>query len=84
MRVMNREAEAEMITEQAVLSALAAIQDPDLRRDIVSLGFVKGLRIDGGTVAFTIRADDARLPGARPDEGAGAPRRALAAGRQGG
>jgi metal-sulfur cluster biosynthetic enzyme len=45
MRVMNREAEAEMITEQAVLSALAAIQGPDLRCDIVSLGFVKGLRI---------------------------------------
>ena len=54
MRVMNREAEAEMITEQAVLSALATIQDPDLRRDIVSLGFVNGLRIDGGTVAFAI------------------------------
>ena len=48
MSVMNREAEAEMITEQAVLSALATIQDPDLRRDIVSLGFVKGLRIEAG------------------------------------
>ena len=48
MRVMNREAAAQMITEHAVLSALATIQDPDLRRDIVSLGFVKGLRIEAG------------------------------------
>ena len=52
MRVVDRGAQAEVITEQAVLSALATIRDPDLRRDIVSLGFVKGLRIDSGTVAF--------------------------------
>jgi ATP-binding protein involved in chromosome partitioning len=62
MRVMNREAEAEMVTEQAVLSALATIQDPDLRRDIVSLGFVRGLRIDGGTVAFTIELTTPACP----------------------
>ena len=62
MSVMNREAEAEMITEQAVLSALATIQDPDLRRDIVSLGFVKGLRIDGRTVAFAIELTTPACP----------------------
>jgi hypothetical protein len=84
MRVMNREADAQMITEQAVLSALATTQDPDLRRDIVSLGFVKGLRIDGGIGRLRDRADDARLPGARQDEGAGAPRCHVPAARQGG
>lgn len=63
MRVMNWEAEAQMITEQAVLSALATIQDPDLRRDIVSLGFVKGLSIAaGGTVAFTIELTTPACP----------------------
>jgi ATP-binding protein involved in chromosome partitioning len=38
----------------AVRSALARIVDPDLRKDIVSLNFVKDLSIDGGRVAFTI------------------------------
>ena len=41
--------------EQApVLEALKVVRDPDLNRDIVSLGFVKDLRIDGSRVAFTI------------------------------
>ena len=35
------------ISEAAVLEALKAVQDPDLHRDIVSLKFVKNLRIDG-------------------------------------
>jgi ATP-binding protein involved in chromosome partitioning len=43
-----------MITEQAVLSALATVKDPDVQRDIVSLGFVKCLGIDGGQVALSI------------------------------
>ena len=30
----------------AVLNALRVVVDPDLRRDIVSLGFVKDLAID--------------------------------------
>ena len=51
-----------MITEQAVLSALATIKDPDIHRDIVSLGFVKGLRIDGENVAFTIELTTPACP----------------------
>jgi len=42
------------ITEQAVLEKLENIIDPDLRKDIVSLGFVKDLRINGGDVSFRI------------------------------
>ena len=38
----------------AVLSALRTVVDPDIRRDIVTLGFVKDLSIDSGRVAFTI------------------------------
>jgi ATP-binding protein involved in chromosome partitioning len=41
-------------TPEAVRAALASVIDPDLRRDIVSLGFVKELAIDDGHVAFTI------------------------------
>ncbi|HRH46140.1 MAG TPA: Mrp/NBP35 family ATP-binding protein [Pyrinomonadaceae bacterium] len=42
------------ITEQAVLEALKQIIDPDLRKDIVTLGFIKDLAIEGGNVSFRI------------------------------
>ncbi len=42
------------ITEEAVLDALKAIIDPDLRKDIVTLGFIKDLKIDGSNVAFRV------------------------------
>jgi len=42
------------VTEEAVLQALRALQDPETQRDIVSLGLVKGLRIQGGQVSFTL------------------------------
>jgi len=51
-----------MVTEQAVLAALATIQDPDLHRDIVSLGFIKNVRIAGGKVAFTIELTTPACP----------------------
>ncbi len=51
-----------MVTEQAVLAALARIQDPDLHRDIVSLGFIKSLRIAEGTVSFTIELTSPACP----------------------
>lgn len=38
------------------------IIDPDLGRDIVSLGFVKNLEIDGGTVRFTIELTTPACP----------------------
>jgi ATP-binding protein involved in chromosome partitioning len=38
------------VSEQQVLAALRAVNDPDLGRDIVSLGFVKDLRIQDGSV----------------------------------
>ena len=42
------------VDEKTVLKALEAVKDPDLHRDIVSLGFVKDLSIEGGNVRFTI------------------------------
>ncbi len=50
------------VTEAGVLEALKAVRDPDLHRDIVSLGFVKGLTIDGGRVAFTIELTTPACP----------------------
>lgn len=43
-----------MVTENEVLQALKQIIDPDLRKDIVSLGFVRDLKIADGEVSFRI------------------------------
>lgn len=48
--------------EAAILEALCNVKDPDLHRDIVSLGFVKDLRICGGQVAFTIELTTPACP----------------------
>ena len=50
------------VTESAVLDALRSVHDPDLRRDIVALKFVKDLRIDGGRVSFTIELTTPACP----------------------
>ncbi len=44
----------EQVTESAALDALRKIQDPDLHKDIVALGFIKDLVINGGEVSFRI------------------------------
>src|ERR1700674_2566920 len=48
--------------QQAVLDALKVVTDPDLHRDIVSLGFIKDLKIDGGHVRFTIELTTPACP----------------------
>ena len=50
------------ITPETVLSALRTVDDPDLHRDIVSLGFVKDVRVDGQRVAFTIELTTPACP----------------------
>jgi ATP-binding protein involved in chromosome partitioning len=50
------------VTEQQVLAALSKVQDPDLHKDIVSLGFVKDVGIDGGDVRFTIELTTPACP----------------------
>jgi ATP-binding protein involved in chromosome partitioning len=42
------------VTPDAVREALSLVVDPDLRKDVVSLGFVKELEVVGGDVRFTI------------------------------
>lgn len=43
-----------MITQEAVLKALSHVDDPDLRKDIVTLGMVEKLQIEGNTVSFDL------------------------------
>ena len=50
------------VEQSAVLEALKVVQDPDLHRDIVSLGFIKDLKISGGQVAFTIELTTPACP----------------------
>lgn len=46
----------------AILDALRAVIDPDLHRDIVSLGFVKDVAIDGGKVAVVVELTTPACP----------------------
>src|SRR5438874_37715 len=46
----------------AVLNALRVVHDPDLRRDIVSLGFIKDLALKDGQVSFAIELTTPACP----------------------
>lgn len=50
------------VTESQVLEALKKVVDPDLHRDIVSLGFVKDITISGGDVAFKVELTTPACP----------------------
>ncbi len=50
------------VTEEMILSALQTVQDPDLGRSIVDLGFVKDVKICGGNVAFTVQLTTPACP----------------------
>jgi len=49
-------------TPELVHDALRQVQDPDLRRDIVTLGFVKNLVIEGSKVAFDVELTTPACP----------------------
>jgi ATP-binding protein involved in chromosome partitioning len=43
-----------MITEKDILKALLNVEDPDLKKDIVTLGMVRDIIIEGKKVSFTV------------------------------
>lgn len=43
-----------MITEAQIIDALRYVDDPDLKKDIVTLGMVKDVKVDGKKVSFTV------------------------------
>jgi len=51
-----------MLSEERVLDAMRHIIDPDLGKDIVSLGFIKNLTIAGGEVSFTVELTTPACP----------------------
>ena len=50
------------LTEAAIYDALRHVQEPELGRDIVTLNMVKGIAIDGSSVAFTIELTTPACP----------------------
>lgn len=50
------------LQEAQVLAALSQVQDPDLGRNIVDLGFVKNLKIEEGRVSFTLELTTPACP----------------------
>jgi ATP-binding protein involved in chromosome partitioning len=50
------------LNEANVLEALREVKDPDLQRDIVSLNFVKDVKIDGASVSFRIELTTPACP----------------------
>jgi len=50
------------LAQSQVLQALTSVKDPDLHKDIVKLGFVKDVGIEGGRVAFTIELTTPACP----------------------
>lgn len=42
------------ITQEAILNALRTVQDPDLKKDLVSLDMIRDLSIQGSSVSFRV------------------------------
>lgn len=51
-----------MITEQQVLDALRNVEDPDLKKDLVTLHMIKDIKIDNKKVAFTLELTTPACP----------------------
>jgi ATP-binding protein involved in chromosome partitioning len=50
------------ITEKRILDALRNVDDPDLHKDIVTLGMVKNIQIEGKKVSFTVELTTPACP----------------------
>ena len=50
------------VSEEQILNALKVVRDPDLHKDIVTLGFVKNVEIKNSDVAFTIELTTPACP----------------------
>jgi ATP-binding protein involved in chromosome partitioning len=43
-----------MISKESVLKALSTVEEPDLKKDLVTLGMVKDIEVGSGEVTFTV------------------------------
>lgn len=42
------------LSEQSILAALSNVQEPDLKKDLVTLGMIRDIAFEGNRVAFTV------------------------------
>lgn len=50
------------ITEEAVLKALSHVDDPDLKKDLVTLNMIKDVKIEGNKISFTVELTTPACP----------------------
>lgn len=50
------------IQEKDVLKALSTVQDPDLKKDLVTLNMIQDIKIDGNKVSFTVELTTPACP----------------------
>jgi len=50
------------MTEDSILEALKAVEDPDLHKNIVELGFVKNINIKGSKISFDVELTTPACP----------------------
>src|SRR5438105_485912 len=62
MAFWNKENKDGDVSQEQVLGALKNVQDPDLRKDIVSLGFIRNLKVERGNVAFDMNLTTPACP----------------------
>ena len=60
MAIWNKEKDGP--TEDQVLNVLKRVQDPDLHKDIVTLGFIRNLKVTDGNVAFDMNLTTPACP----------------------
>jgi ATP-binding protein involved in chromosome partitioning len=51
-----------LVSNEQVLGALKGVKDPELLRDVVSLGMIEDLKIEGGLVSFTLNLTTPACP----------------------
>ena len=62
MAFWNKDDKNSALSEEQILGVLKQVQDPDLRKDIVSLGFIRNLKIDSGKVSFDLNLTTPACP----------------------
>ena len=48
--------------QEKIIAALKTVKDPDLNRDIVSLGFVKNMKVENGSVSYDVELTTPACP----------------------
>lgn len=62
MGMFSKDKKEEGNRQDAVLDALRTVEDPDLHKDLVSLGMIKELKVEGETASFTVELTTPACP----------------------